>query len=366
MRSDDVRPIPWRTIWAVIGSVVLTVAALLLLNELHRLLVWVVLAVFLAVILTPPVEFLVARTGMRRGLATAVVFVVALALVAGMIFAFAHPLYVEGQDFVDDLPRLVEEARQGRGPLGDLVTRFDLEQRITDQQEQLRGSIGQLGSQSMRVLGKVGSAIAGTLTVLVLAFLIIMDAPRLTAAARTVLPPDRWDRVARVAGDSSRAVTGYMTGNLLISAVAGVGTYLLLWILGVPFKGVLALFVGMADLVPLVGATLGAAVVVIVAFIHSPTAGIATIVFFVVYQQIENHVLQPLIQSRTVKLSPLVVLVSALMGVELAGILGALLAIPLAGVIKVVARDLWDDRQRRLDPEPTVGVDAVPTGDTLP
>ncbi len=114
------------------------------------------------------------------------------------------------------------------------------------------------------------------------------------------------------------------------------------------------------DLIPLVGATVAAVIVTITAFFHSPTAGIISIVFFVVYQQLENHLLQPVVQSRTVKLAPLVVLVAVIMGVELAGVLGALLAIPVAGVVQVIVRDLWEHRSGRPKPEPTVGTDQVP------
>jgi predicted PurR-regulated permease PerM len=123
----------------------------------------------------------------------------------------------------------------------------------------------------------------------------------------------------------------------------------------VPFRGVLSLWVGFADLIPLVGATLGAAPVVLIAFLHSTWAGIGSIIFFIVYQQFENHVLQVTIMARTVQLNPLAVLVSVLVGVELFGILGALLAIPAAGALQVVGRDIWDARRGRLKPEPTTG-----------
>jgi hypothetical protein len=149
-------------------------------------------------------------------------------------------------------------------------------------------------------------------------------------------------------------------GNLLISVIAGTLTFFALWIFGVPFKGVLALWTAFADLIPLVGATLGAIPTIGVAFLHSVPAGIGMLVFYTIYQQLENHVLQPAIMSRTVQINQLFVLVSVLVGVELFGILGALLAIPAAGVISVVVRDLWDHRKGRWKEEPTIGQDEVP------
>src|SRR5947209_9789046 len=140
-----------------------------------------------------------------------------------------------------------------------------------------------------------------------------------------------------VGRDCAKAITGYVFGNLAISLIAGAVAYFTLLGLGVPFKGVLGLWVGFADLIPLVGATLGAVPAVGVAFLHSVPAGIGTIIFFVVYQQFENHVLQVTIMSRTVDLNPLAVLVSVLAGVQVFGIIGALLAIPVAGVIQVIA-----------------------------
>jgi predicted PurR-regulated permease PerM len=133
-----------------------------------------------------------------------------------------------------------------------------------------------------------------------------------------------------------------------------------LWIMGVPYRGVVAVFVGFADLIPLVGATLGAVVAIAVAALHSLPAAIVVLVVFVVYQQLENHVLQPVIMSRTVELSALTVLVSILIGVELFGFLGALLAIPVAGVLHVIGRDLYDSYRGRLKPEPTTGTDQIP------
>jgi predicted PurR-regulated permease PerM len=157
-----------------------------------------------------------------------------------------------------------------------------------------------------------------------------------------------------------------MTGNLLISVIAGAVTYVVLWIMGVPYRGVVALFVGFADLIPLVGATLGAVVAITVAALHSLPAALVVLVVFVVYQQLENHVLQPVIMARTVELSALTVLVSILIGVELFGFLGALLAIPVAGVLKVVGRDLYDGYRGRLKPEPTTGTDEIPISEARP
>jgi predicted PurR-regulated permease PerM len=142
-------------------------------------------------------------------------------------------------------------------------------------------------------------------------------------------------------------VGGYVTGNLLISVIAGTAATIVLLILGVPFAVALGVLVAVLDLVPLAGATLAAIIVSAVAFLDSLTSGIVVVVFFVVYQQLENHLLQPVVYGRTVQLSPLVVLISILIGAEVAGILGALGAIPIAGAFQVVIVDALRHRRER-------------------
>jgi predicted PurR-regulated permease PerM len=355
--------VPWRTIWATIGSVLLTLAALEVLGHLSRVIIWLIVALFFAIVLNPAVDFLVTRARFRRGLATTVVFIAGLALMAGLVTLFVTPLIAQGQQFAEDLPAYVEDAREGRGAIGQLVERYNLEDRIRESSGRVQEYLSEAGSRTVEIVGAVGTAVAALLTIFVMTLLMLLEGPRLLRSASEALPAHRRDRVRAVAADSAKAITGYMAGNLLISVVAGTLTFVFLLIIGVPFAGVLALFTAIMDLVPLVGATLAAVVVTITAFFHSTGAGIASIVFFVLYQQLENHVLQPIVQSKTVKLSPLVVLVAVIMGVELAGILGALLAIPVAGVIQVVGRDLWENRSGRLKAEPTVGVDEVPVSD---
>ena len=155
-----------------------------------------------------------------------------------------------------------------------------------------------------------------------------------------------------------------MLGNFLISVIAGVATYIVLKILGVPYAEVLALWVAFADLIPMVGATLGAIPTIGLSFVHSPVAGFVSLGFYIAYQQFENHVLQVQIMSRTVNVNPLTVLLSVLAGVELFGFLGALLAIPVAGILQVVLRDIYDERLRRWKDEPSVGESETPMDET--
>lgn len=338
---------PWRTIWAVIGAVALSYVAYRTVAALAHVLTLLVVAGFFAIVLSPAVDAVMRRAHLRRGWATGVVFVIGLGLIAGMLYAFIRPLATEGSTFAQDLPGYVEDARNGDGPIGDLVRRYNLEDYVQRNQERLSESITKLGTPALDLARSLFAGLFAAVTILVLVFLMLLQAESVTGTALALVPHRRRERVRRVAAEAAEAVSGYVFGNLVISVIAGVAAWVTLALLGVPYAGVLGLFVAFADLIPMVGATLGAVPTIAFAFLHSTTAGIVALVFFILYQQFENHVLQVSIMSRTVKVNPLTVLVSVLIGVELFGLLGALLAIPAAGIIQVIASDVYREREAR-------------------
>jgi len=345
----------------VIGLVLLAALGLLLVYEVRRVIVWIIIAAFFATALHPLVSWLERRVRwVRRWLATLVVFLAVFAILAGLVALFVVPLVREGTQLAQQLPDLISDTRAGRGPLGGLLERFHVIPWIQQHSAQIQSYASGLGGSTVAFVKGAATTIAGIVTIFVLAYLMVLEAPRLVEAFLALFRPERAERIRRVGGDCARTVTGYISGNLLISLICGVLTYVVLLILGVPFAGLIALFVAIADLIPLIGATLGAVVAVLGGFAHSITAGIVVLVFFILYQQLENHLLQPVILARTVQLNPLIVLISILIGVELAGILGALLAIPVAGMVQIIARDVWDERRGRPKPEPTVGEEETP------
>jgi predicted PurR-regulated permease PerM len=358
--ADPRRPVPWRTILASVFVVGLAFLGFEVLKELSRVIAWLAVAGFLAVVLTPAVDLLQQRGRLRRGVATAIVFLVGIGMLAGMMYMFIRPIVDQASDFIDDLPELVDRAQRGEGWAGELVERYDIEEWVEENRDRFQDSLSSAGAPAVDIVRSVFNTIFALVTILVLTALMLQRGPDLTKAALALIPPHQRDRVRLVAGDAARAVSGYMLGNFLISVIAGTSTYAVLKILGVPYAEVLALWVAFADLIPMVGATLGAIPTISVAFLHSTTAGIVALVFYVVYQQFENHVLQVTIMSRTVDVNPLTVLISVLAGVELFGFLGALLAIPFAGVVQVVVRNVYDERLGHWKEVPTVGTDEVP------
>jgi predicted PurR-regulated permease PerM len=317
--------------------------------------------VFFAVALHPVVTWLENRARwIKRWLATLLVFLLAFAVLGGLLTLFVVPLVRGASQVLADWPKLIEDLRAGRGPVGNLIERFNVLDYAEKNADRLRGYASGLGAPTIAFLTGVATTIAGIVTIFVLSYLMVLEAPRVVNGFLALFDDRRAEHIRRVGHDCARTITGYISGNLLISVICGVLTYAVLAIVGVPYASLIALFVGLADLVPLVGATLGAVVASLVAFTESTTAGIIVVIFFIVYQQLENHLLQPVIFARTVKLNPLTVLIAILIAVELAGILGALLAIPIAGILQIIARDVWDVRRGRLKEEPTVGEEQQP------
>lgn len=358
--TDTRQPVPVRTMLVAIGLVVatyLTLRAIVLLAHIETLLV---VAAFFAIVLTPVVDLLRRKLHISRGLSTAIVFIAGIAIVSALLYAFISPLVDEGREFADNFPTYVSEAREGRGPVGDLVERYNLDERLREAQDDIEASLANAGGGALKVAGRVLGGVVSGLTILVLALMMVLYGPDLLKNGLSIIDPPRRDRVKAVASDCARALTGYVMGNLFISVIAGTVTFIALSIFGVPFAAVLSLWTAFADLIPLVGATLGAIPTIGVAFLHSTSAGIGMLIFYVIYQQFENHVLQVVIMSKTVQINQLFVLVSVLIGVELLGFLGALLAIPAAGVIQVIFRDLWDHRTGDWKKEPTIGTDEIP------
>ncbi|QXG75649.1 AI-2E family transporter [Modestobacter sp. L9-4] len=350
-------PVPTRTILATIGLLLATALLLYIVVETRQIITWCVVGAFFAVALAPVVGLVQRRVfgGKRRSLATLLVFLVAFLLLAALVTAFAVPLTQEGTKVAGQLPQIIDDARNGRGPIGDLLERTNALQWVQDNQDKISNFASGLTTPAKGVLGGIASGVTGLVTIIVLAYLMVLEGPKIVDGFTNLFAPATGTRIRRVATDCAKSVTGYLSGNLLISVVCGVLTFIVLEIAGVPFAGLIALFVGIVDLVPLVGATIGGVVAVVAGFIHSVPAGIAVLVFFLVYQQLENHLLQPLVFARTVKVNPLTVIIAILVAVELAGILGALLAIPAASIIQVVLRDVWDHRRGQLKDEPTLG-----------
>ena len=329
-------------------AIVLATALVLQIVWVARgVLTWVFIAMFLALALNPAVDWLQSR-GLRRGLAVACAYVGALLAIAAIGATFIPTLIDQVNSFVDAVPGYVEDLTSGQGRLGFLERDYQITEKV-------REAIGEGGAG--RVLGVSGTALAITksvvsavvaiVTIAFITLFMLLEGPAWVERIFTLIPSESQARWRAVGNDIYRTVGGYVTGNLLISLIAGVVSTLVLLAMGVPYAVALGLLVAILDLIPLAGATIAAILVTTVAFLHTTPAGIVVLIFFLVYQQLENHVLQPVVYGRTVKLSPLAVLIAVLIGAELAGVIGALAAIPVAGSLQVILLDWLAHRRRR-------------------
>ena len=344
-------PVPLRTIVASVGLVLATLGSVWLVIRLRHVLIWVAIAMFFAVVLHPAVNFLVRVAHLRRTLAALVVFVLFAAALAGLGYLFVRPIADQVNVFVNDFPTYVSDAKAGRGEIGHLVKKYDIDGYVERNQNRLKSALKSAEKPAVRVGRNIVNTLAAMATIVVVTFLLLIEGPRMMAGGLAMLSPPLRQKVQIVASDVARAVAGYVGGVAATSALAGELTYLLLWILGVPFRGVLALWVGFTAFIPIVGAVIGAIPAVGVATLHSTPAGIIVLVLLIAYHIVENRTLGKWINHHTIALSPLAVAVSVLAGLSLLGFLGALLALPAAGVVHVVIRDLWDFRQSERQPE---------------
>ena len=301
---------------------------------------WVLVAAFFAMALNPAVGAL-ERRGVGRGRAAAIVFVVAFAALGLLGFLVVPPLVTATTDFVEALPDYLRDLDAERGPLAFLEQRFHLGEQLVDIYE--RGGIaGLLGLESPGA--STARAAADTALALIavpfLTFFMLLDGRRWVDGVLDVMPPSARPRWERVFDGINRTVGGYVTGNLLISLVAGTVAAVTLLAVGVPYALPLAVIVAILDLVPLVGATVALVACGVAALTEGVWQAAVVVGILLVYQQIENHVLLPVVYGRTVDLSPLAVLIALLIGAEIAGVLGALAAIPVAGSISVIASEL--------------------------
>ncbi|MCZ4494540.1 MAG: hypothetical protein JWP53_3471 [Conexibacter sp.] len=314
--------------------------ALWVLYASRHVLTWVFVALFLAMALNPAVESL-ARHGRipHRGAATAIIYLAAVAVIVGLGFLLIPPIVDQTTGLADAAPGYVHDLTVGRGPLGFLQTKYHIVDKVRDATKNGGANLAGGATTALSITKGVLNAVAGIVTIAFLTFFMILEGPTWMDRIYSLAPPEsrpRWQDVGR---RIAQTVSGYVTGNLLISLIAGGASALVLFLFNVPFALALGLLVAILDLIPLAGATIAGIVIVTVAFLTSTTAGVVVAVFFVVYQQVENHVLQPLVYGRTVELSPLVVLISVLIGAEVAGVLGALAAIPVAGSLQILVVD---------------------------
>ena len=352
----------------IVLIVVCVAICLYLLWLLRKPIGWILIAAFLAVALSGPVNYL-ARY-MRRGFAITLVYLGLLAVPVLLISLIVPPLITEANNFAEDVPSYARDVTnfvQDNHTLRSLNEDYNITEEIEKQAgklpDQLGGAAGTLRDVG---LGIVNSLFA-LITILVLTAFLLSSGRNWTDAAIASRPTEQRVRLRRALDNMAAAVAGYVAGALTIALIAGVATFIVLTILGVPFAAPLAVIAGLFSLLPLVGATIAAVLIgVVTVFDNFPTVTIIWAVWAIVYQQFENHVIQPQIQKRTVNVQPFITIVAVLFGATLLGVLGALVAIPAAASIQILVREYVDVRTMSIKPGEDGGDEPPPLDPPAP
>ena len=346
-----------RAILRVVAVLAAVVALAWLVWVSRGVLTWVAIAAFLAVAIDPPVSMLQNRMRLRRAPAIFVVYLGITALLAGVALLLVPPLIDAGQQATEEVPNYVERLSESQ-LVRELDQEYDILARIEEESTQaLEGIAGP--DTAVDFATRVVNGLLALVSIAVIAFLLSLYGPRARTWAMDQAGPPLRDRMERVADRIYRVIAGYVVGVFLVALTGGVAVWIFLTAVDVPFAPLLAFWAGLASLVPLVGATIGGIPYIIVAFFQGWPIGVAAVVFLIVYQQIENNLFQPIIHRFTVHLNPLWIILGVLIGGTVLGIVGALLAIPIAGIVQVLVQEWWAARHATTPPpmaarDPTV------------
>jgi predicted PurR-regulated permease PerM len=332
---------PARVIARNVLVVVAIVLILYLIFLLRKPITWLIIAGFLAVALTGPVNFF--QRYMKRGLAIALTYFMLLLIPIALGAALLPPIVNQISDVATNAPEYVQDVEDyvnGNETLNDLNEKYDITQKLQEEAEKLPERAGDAAGVLRDIgFGLVNSIFAGV-TILILSIFMVASGPRWIEGFVRMQRPEHEERIERALRRIANAIGNYVGGALLQATIAGVSAYIVLSILGVPFAGPLAVVIFVFDLIPVVGATIGAVLVgIVTAFVNFPVALIIWAVFAIVYQQVENYLIQPQIQKRATKIEAFVVLIAVLFGSTLFGVLGAVLAIPTAATIQIAVQE---------------------------
>jgi predicted PurR-regulated permease PerM len=332
--------------WKVAAGILAVYALARMIVAVRQILILILVSLILAIGFQPTIAWL-ERKGLKRGQAVAAMTLVALLVVGGFLALMVPTIITQIAQLIDKAPDYLRRAQHENGFVADLNTRFDLAGK-------LHSAAASAPSTVLSLFKSFTALIFNTLTVVILTLYFTSALPTLRAGIARLLTPHERSSFESILEESTQRVGGYIMGNLLISLIAGIAAFAALLVIRVPYAAALGFWVALTDLIPTVGAILGALAAVIVAAFAGVPQLVATIVYFIVYQQVENYVISPRVMRKAIEMSAAAVIVAVLIGGSLAGFVGALLALPAAAMIKIAVRQLYiEERLEELSAQPS-------------
>jgi len=338
-----------RTLIRVMAVAVAFWLGLAAVYRLRLVLSILLISFFLSLALNPPVSYLAKKIpGGGRALATGIAYVVVLSILGLFVSNTVPPLVRETRNLVQTLPQKVQEINDSSrgGAVADFIERYALEDEAEELASNAAARIGDVGGPVLSGVSRITTSIVSFVTVLVLTFLMLIEGPQWMKIFWSYVPKSRRKHHQALAIRMYNVVTGYVNGQLLIASIAGLTSLVAMVVVGIPNAIALAGVVALTGLIPLIGATLGAVIIVAVALFQSLGQAVFMLIFFIVYQQVENNAIQPYVQSKALEISPLLVLVAVIIGVSLGGLLGGFLAIPVAACARILLLDYIEQRNQ--------------------
>jgi predicted PurR-regulated permease PerM len=345
--------VPNRVVIRVLLLVVAVMIALAAVRQASHALVLIFTAFFLALALNGPVHWVAQRLpGKRRGsrtIATAISFILIIGVLGGFLASIVPPLIKQTNSFIKAAPSLVEDVKDDDTEIGKFIQRYNLEDQIQSFSDGIAKRLKNSGGTAVSTAGKVGSSVFSVLTILALTYMMLVEGPRWLRLFRDIIPDEQQDRADHLALNMYKVVKGYVNGQVILAAIAASLLLPMLIVLKVSYPAALFVIVFICGLIPMVGHTIGAIIVTLVALFTSPLAAIIILAYYFLYQQIENYLIQPRVQANSTNMSPLLVFASVVIGVNFGGIFGGLVAIPVAGCIRIAILD-YLRRKKIIDP----------------
>jgi predicted PurR-regulated permease PerM len=330
------------TLRTYVRLALLVIVTIILLAALHKAahaLLLIFIAFFLTLALNAPVHWLGRHLpGKRRGsrsLATTLSFLIVILLLGGFVASIAPPLVKQTENLVSAAPHLVQNLHSQNSPIGKVIRKYHLEKQVDTLSTQLSARLKNIGGSAFSTVQRIGSSFFSLLTILVLTFMMLVEGPRWVGFVREIIPDKHHKKVDRLAADMYRVIRGFVNGQVTLAALASVLIIPAVLLLHISYPAALIVVIFICGLIPLVGHTIGAIIVTTVALFHSTSAAVIILAYYILYQQIENYLIQPRIQANSTNMSPLLVFMSVVVGVSFGGLFGGLIAIPAAGCLRI-------------------------------